>query len=137
MEEVNLYQPPERDTQLSSGPQTALSLDGKRTKEIYLLDLEIGRLRQEEQLEQAMKERRESCQNSALVGRLSSSIISGYLVHFEEIFALLVDELLEDEVIRLNHLEAAYKTSAPSSQPQSRQTLQMMELVRSLEELCD
>lgn len=91
MEEVNLYQPPERDSKQSSGPETVLSMDESRMKEIYLLDLEIGRLRHEEQLEQLMRERRESCQNSQLVGRLSSSIISSYMVYFEEIFALLID----------------------------------------------
>lgn len=84
-----------------------------------------------------MKKRRESCQNSQLVGRLSSSIISSYLVYFEEIFALLIDEILEDEVIHLNHIEANYKIGPESSQPESRQTLQMMELVKSLEDLCD
>lgn len=118
VEEVNLYQPPERDNDHNYKPETVLSLDENRMKEIYLLDLEIGRLRHEEQLEKTMKQRRESCQNNALVGRLSSSIISSYMVYFEEIFALLIDELLEDEVIHLNHLEAAYKTSAVArSQP--------------------
>jgi hypothetical protein len=36
-------------------------------------------------------------------------LVSSYLVHFEEIVGLLLDEMLEEEVIYLNHLEAEYK----------------------------
>lgn len=43
-----------------------------------------------------MKERSQNCQNDKLIGRLSGNIISGYMVHFDEIFRLLIDEILED-----------------------------------------
>ena len=58
---------------------------------MYLLDLEIGKLKYEENLERMVKERRESCQNNQLLGKLSSSIISSYMVYFEEIYQLLID----------------------------------------------
>jgi hypothetical protein len=64
------------------------------------------------------------------------------MVYFDEIYALLIDELLEDEVVFLNQLEADYKLNQrgilpPTSAAESKQTLQMMELVRSLDDLCD
>lgn len=62
-------------------------------------------------MERVVRERQESCRNNALLGRLSSSIISSYMVYFDEIYALLIDEIIEEEVIFLNQLEADYKVN--------------------------
>jgi hypothetical protein len=35
---------------------------------------------------------------------MSSHLVSSYLVYFDEIFDMMMDEILEDEVIYLNHL---------------------------------
>ena len=52
-----------------------------------------------------VKERGESCRNDKLISKLSSNIISSYMVYFDDIFALLMDEMLEEEVIHLNAMD--------------------------------
>lgn len=55
-------------------------------------------------MDKKVKLSHESCKNNELLGKLSSNLVSSYLVYFDEIFNLMMDELLEDEVIYLNHL---------------------------------
>ena len=38
----------------------------------------------------------ERCDNLPLIQRMSNSIISSYMVHFEEISNLLIDDVLEE-----------------------------------------
>jgi hypothetical protein len=70
------------------------------------------------------------------------------MVYFDEIYDLLMDEILEEEVMYFNHLEANYYVSKKESSYQTNKnqsnsnadsfkTLKMMELVRQLDELCD
>lgn len=47
-------------------------------------------------------QKQEQCNNLPLIQRMSNSIISSYMIHFEEIFSLLIDDVLEDEVKYLN-----------------------------------
>ncbi len=76
-------------------------------KQIHLLDYEIGRLKLEEGAKREMGTG-EECRNGSLISRLSSSIISEYMVHFDQIVDLLIDELLQDEVTYLNFMEAEH-----------------------------
>ena len=84
-------------------------MGGDKMKEMYFLDLEINRVKREEEIERTVRDRQESCRNNELLGKLSNTLVSSYLVHFDEIVGLLIDEVLEDEVIYLNNLEAEYK----------------------------
>lgn len=63
------------------------------------------------------------------------------MVYFDDIFNLMIDEILEDEVIYLNHMEAQHRVNGRdeggSTQLEKRETVQMIELVRALEDLCD
>ena len=59
------------------------------------------------------------------------------MVHFDQIVGLLLDQIMEEEVIYLNHLEAEYKIGKSQYEPPTRKTVQMAELVRALDELCD
>ena len=37
---------------------------------------------------------------------MSNNILSAYMVHFDEIYSQLIDEILEEEVYYLNYIEA-------------------------------
>lgn len=69
-----------------------------------LLNREINRLRQDMEEERQRGQKQEQCNNLPLIQRMSNSIISSYMIHFEEIFSLLIDDVLEDEVKYLNRL---------------------------------
>ena len=68
---------------------------------------------------------------------MSSSLMSSYLVHFDEIVGLMLDEMLEEEVIHLNHMEVQYMIGSSEGEAPTRKTVQMAELVRALDDLCD
>lgn len=55
-----------------------------------------------------MKKKQSECSNNALLSKISNTILSSYMVYFDEIFNALVDDLLEEEVIYFNSLEANY-----------------------------
>lgn len=55
-----------------------------------------------------VKKKQSECSNNALLSKISNSILSSYMVYFDEIFNALVDDLLEEEVIYFNSLEANY-----------------------------
>lgn len=67
-----------------------------------MLNLQIGKLKLEESLDKKVENKLHSCQNLNLLSRLSNNILSAYMVHFDEIYALLIDEILEEEVYFLN-----------------------------------
>lgn len=50
---------------------------------MYLLDLEIGKLTLESKLTKQVKEKHEKCQNEQLISKLSSNILSAYMVNFD------------------------------------------------------
>lgn len=76
---------------IQDNAMTILQLGGDRQKELYLLDMEIGRLKAEQEIDKKVKLKLEGCNNNELLGRLSASLISSYLVHFDEIFAGIID----------------------------------------------
>lgn len=55
-----------------------------------------------------MKKKQSECSNNVLLSKISNTILSSYMVYFDEIFNALVDDLLEEEVIYFNSLEANY-----------------------------
>lgn len=59
-----------------------------------MLDLEINRLTFEQNLEKTVQQRHETCTNPLLLGKISNSIISSYMVNFDDIFNALIDEIL-------------------------------------------
>jgi hypothetical protein len=83
--------------------------DPAKQKEMYLLDLEIGKIQIEREVEKKVKEEKEMCRNYELVSKLSNHILSAYLVNFDEIYSALIDEILTEEVYYLNYIEANYK----------------------------
>jgi hypothetical protein len=56
-----------------------------------------------------VKDDKEMCKNYELVSKLSNHILSAYLVHFDEIYNALIEEILTEEVYYLNYIEAHYK----------------------------
>ena len=78
-----------------------------RQREMEMLDEEINNIRLELEIE-TQKTRNSNpshcCTNVRLMERMSSSILSSYMVHFDEVFDLLIDEVLEEEVRHLNSL---------------------------------
>ena len=51
VENPQIYRPAEKDYEVTEGPQTVLEMGGKNNmKQMYLLDLEIDRLKKEEQI---------------------------------------------------------------------------------------
>lgn len=42
------------------------------------------------------------CTNVSFLQKMSNSIISSYMLHFDEIFNLLIDDILTEEVEYLN-----------------------------------
>lgn len=55
-----------------------------------------------------VKKKQSECSNNVLLSKISNTILSSYMVYFDEIFNALVDDLLEEEVIYFNSLEANY-----------------------------
>ena len=58
------------------------------------------------------------------------------MVHFDELFNLLMDEILEEEVRYLNGLEREYEKVETGGKKENGNT-KLVELVRTLDELCD
>jgi hypothetical protein len=78
--------------------------DPNRKKELYMIDMEIAKLKEEENLEKLVRKKQTECQNNAFLSKVSNTILSSYMVYFDEIFSALMDELLEEEVVYFNSM---------------------------------
>lgn len=112
--------------------------DPTRQKEMYLLDLEIGKLTFEKKLPHIVETKLTSCNNPDLLMRMSNSVLSSFMLHFEEIFSSLMDQILGEEVAYLNYIEAEYQIENKertdySNQYENMKAIQMMELVKGLD----
>lgn len=82
----------------------------------------------------------DQCNNIGLIQKMSNAIISSYMVHFDEIFDLLIDEVLVQEVRYLNSIEEqARKAWLPPEvvgKPMSYEQKKLVDLLQQLDELC-
>ena len=65
--------------------------DPDRKKELYLLDMEIAKLKEEENLEKLVKKKHSECSNNEFLSKISNTILSSYMVYFDEIFNAMID----------------------------------------------
>jgi hypothetical protein len=68
----------------------------KRENDLKIINREITQVRMEMETDKRQLLKNEQCNNLSLIQKMSSMIISSYMAHFDEIFNLLIEDILEE-----------------------------------------